>query len=127
MTSRIFTTKTFRRWMSKADVTDIALIGAIQEMELGLVDAELGSHLFKKRVALHGQGKRGGARTIVASKTEGRWFFLYGFLKNERDNISNIELKALQGLAKQLLELSDAQLKKALLTNEITEVHHEQN
>jgi len=52
---------------------------------------------------------------------------LYGFLKNERDNISNIELKALQGLAKQLLELSDAQLKKALLVNEITEVHHEQN
>jgi hypothetical protein len=127
MTSRIFTTKTFKRWMSKADVTDAALIGAIQEMEQGLVDADLGGHLFKKRVALQGQGKRSGARTIVASKTQGRWFFLYGFLKNERDNISNIELKALQGLAKQLLELSETQLKKALLANEITEVHHEQN
>lgn len=113
--------------MGKADVTDTALIDAIQEMEQGLVDADLGGHLFKKRVALHGQGKRGGARTIVASKIQGRWFFLYGFLKNERDNISNIELKALQGLAKQLLDLSDAQLKKALLTNDITEVHHEQN
>lgn len=127
MTSRIFTTKTFNRWMSKADVTDAALIGAVQEMEQGLVDADLGGQLFKKRVALQGQGKRGGARTIVASKIQGRWFFLYGFLKNERDNISNIELKALQGLAKELLELSDAQLKKAVLANEITEVHHEQN
>lgn len=127
MTSRIFTTKTFRRWMGKADVTDTALICAIQEMEQGLVDADLGGYLFKKRVALQGQGKRGGARTIVASKIQGRWFFLYGFLKNERDNISNIELKALQGLAAQLLELSDVQLKKALLANEITEVHHEQN
>lgn len=113
--------------MSKADVTDTALIGAIQEMELGLVDADLGGYLFKKRVALQGRGKRGGARTIVASKIQGHWFFLYGFLKHERDNISNIELNALQGLAKQLLELSDAQLKKALLANEIIEVHHEQN
>jgi hypothetical protein len=111
--------------MSKADVTDEALVKAIDEMEQGLIDAELGACLFKKRVALVGQGKRGGARTIVASKVQGSWFFLLGFLKNERDNISNIELKALQGLAKQLLELSDAQLKKALLANEITEVHYE--
>jgi hypothetical protein len=125
MSSRIFKTKTFSRWMSKADVTDETLVKAIDEMEQGLIDAELGACLFKKRVALVGQGKRGGARTIVASKVQGSWFFLLGFLKNERDNISNIELKALQGLAKQLLELSDAQLKKALLANEITEVHYE--
>jgi hypothetical protein len=33
MASRIFTTKTFRRWMGKADMTDVALILAIREME----------------------------------------------------------------------------------------------
>jgi hypothetical protein len=125
MSSRIFKTKPFSRWMTKADVTDASLLGAIREMEQGLVDANLGGWLFKKRVALPGQGKRGGARTIVAGKINNRWFFLYGFLKNEQDNISNIELKALQGLAKQLLELSDAQLNKALVANEITEVQHE--
>lgn len=92
-----------------------------------MIDADLGGCLFKKRVALHGQGKRSGARTIVASKVKGSWFFVYGFLKNERDNISDIELKALQALGKQLLELNDVQLKKALKANEITEVHHEQN
>lgn len=124
MTSRIFTTKTFRRWMGKADITDQALVLAIREMEQGLIDADLGGHLFKKRVALQGQGKRGGARTIVASNIQGRWFFIYGFIKNERDNISPVELKALHVLAKQLLELNDIQLKKALSANEITEVHH---
>lgn len=125
MASRIFTTKTFRRWMDKSDIVDTALINAIREMEQGLIDADLGGHLFKKRVPLPGKGKSGGARTIVAGKIKNKWFFLYGFLKNEQDNISNIELKALQGLAKQLLELSDVQINKALLANEISEVQHE--
>jgi hypothetical protein len=125
MGTRIFKTKTFSRWMSKADVTDAALIKAISEMEQGLIDADLGGCLFKKRVALLGQGKRGGARTIVASKINDRWFFLYGFLKNERDNINSIELKALQSVAKELLDLSDSQIKKALSAHEITEVQHD--
>jgi hypothetical protein len=122
MTVRIFKTKTFARWMSKAEMTDASLIKAIDEMEQGLVDADLGGWLFKKRVALVGQGKRGSARTIVASKVNNRWFFLYGFLKNERDNINGIELKALKGVAKELLELNDSQLKKVLITREIIEV-----
>jgi hypothetical protein len=125
MNRRIFKTRTFARWMSKADVTDAALTKAINEMEQGLIDAELGGCLFKKRVALLGQGKRGGARTIVASKVNDRWFFLYGFLKNERDNINSIELKALQAVAKELLELSDSQIKKALTAHEITEVQND--
>lgn len=111
--------------MSKADVTDTALIKAINEMEQGLIDAELGGFLFKKRVAPLGQGKRGGARTIVASKVNDRWFFLYGFLKNERDNINSIELKALQAVAKELLELSDSQIKKALTAHEIIGVQND--
>jgi hypothetical protein len=125
MHTRIFKTRTFARWMSKAEVSNVALIKAISEMEQGLIDAELGGCLYKKRVALIGQGKRGGARTIVASKVNDRWFFLYGFLKNERDNINSIELKALQGVAKELLELSDAQIKKALTAHEITEVQND--
>jgi hypothetical protein len=65
-------------------MTDRALWAAILEMAEGLIDADLGGHVVKKRVALHGQGKRGGARTIVATKLAGRWFFLYGFRKNDR-------------------------------------------
>jgi hypothetical protein len=125
MDTRIFKTRTFSRWMNKAGVTDASLIKAIREMEQGLIDAELGGYLFKKRVALLGQGKRGGARTIVASRLNNRWFFLYGFLKNERDNIGSIELKALQGVAKAVLELNDVQIKKALTAHEIIEVQYD--
>jgi hypothetical protein len=59
MTVRIFKTKTFECWMSKADMTDASLIKAINEMEQGLVDADLGGWLFKKRVALHTRNYRG--------------------------------------------------------------------
>lgn len=108
--------------MKKAGVTDVALWGAALEMSQGLVDADLGGHVMKKRVALPGQGKRGGARTIVATKMAGRWFFLYGFNKNERLNIDKDELRVLQEVAKELLEFDDRQLNTALDAGEIMEV-----
>lgn len=69
---RVFTTRTFTRSMKKAGLTDEALCAAVEEMSQGLVDADLGGDVLKKRVALPGQGKRGGARTIVATKMAGR-------------------------------------------------------
>ena len=65
---RIFRTRTFSRWLRKSGVSDSDLTGAVEEMMQGLVDAELGGHLFKKRVAVPGRGKRGGARTILATR-----------------------------------------------------------
>jgi hypothetical protein len=119
---RVFRTRTFTRWMRKAGLTDEALRHAVFEMAQGLVDADLGGHVVKKRVALTGQGKRGGARTIVATKLAGRWFFLYGFAKNERANIEKDELKMLQEVARELLEFDDRQLVTALAAGEIVEV-----
>jgi len=78
----------------------------------------------KKRVALTGRGKRGGARTIVATNFGDRWFFLYGFGKNERANIHQDELKLFQEVAKELLGLDDRQIANALSAGEIAEVFH---
>ena len=65
---RSFKTKTFSRWMKKTGLQDTNLLEAIKEMEGGLIDADLGGHVYKKRVALNGLGKRSGGRTLVASK-----------------------------------------------------------
>jgi len=54
-------------------------------MEQGLIDANLGGGIIKNRVALPGRGKRGSTRTLVATNNANRWFFLFGFEKNERD------------------------------------------
>jgi len=69
-------------------------------------------------------GKRGGARTIVATRMEDRWFFLYGFQKNERDNINRDELKALQEIGSELLSLEEHLLAKAVTAGEIVEIEH---
>jgi hypothetical protein len=78
--------------------------------------------VVKKRIAVAGQGKRGGARTIVATKLAERWFFLYGFRKSERANIDKDELRALQEVAKELLGLDKRHLDIALQAGEIVEV-----
>lgn len=121
---KLFKTKTFNRW-SSAEVTDQALCKAVTEMKQGLVDAILGGNVFKKRVAIAGRGKRGGARTLIATRMQDRWFFVFGFNKNERDNISSDELKFLQQLASDLLSLNDQQLEIALKAGELLEVNCE--
>lgn len=58
-------TKYFTRRAGKEGIADSALCEAIGEFENGLCEANLGNHLFKKRIALAGKGKSGGARTIL--------------------------------------------------------------
>jgi hypothetical protein len=76
----------------------------------GLIDADLGGGVIKKRVALPGRGKRGSTRTLLATNRQDRWFFLFGLEKNDRANISERELDALQALADDLLKLDSRQL-----------------
>ncbi len=115
----------FGRWMRKLALSDKVLCQAVQEMQNGLVDADLGGHVFKKRVPLSGRGKQGGARTLVATNKGNRWFFIYGFEKNERANISGEELEALKELANDLLAYSNAQLDEAVVNNSLEEICHE--
>ncbi|MDR1312022.1 MAG: type II toxin-antitoxin system RelE/ParE family toxin [Burkholderiaceae bacterium] len=98
--------RTFSRWMKKTQLNDAMLLKAIQEMENGLVDADLGGNIFKKRIALQGRGKRGSVRTLIATNKGNRWIFLFGFKKNERENIAPVDLAALRAVAHDVLALT---------------------
>jgi hypothetical protein len=117
-----FKTKAFAKWANGEGLEDDALASAVAEMEQGLIDARLGGHVIKKRVALPGRGKRGGARTLVAFKEADKAFFIFGFAKNERANVSDDELKALKLLAKDLLNYPAATLTKAIEAGELIEI-----
>ena len=119
---RAFKTKSFAKWMRKTELKDQDLLFAVTEMEAGLIDADLGGNVFKKRVALPGMGKRAGARTLVAGKFSRKWFFLFGFAKNEKDNINDDELVHLQGAAHRLLHLTDQDIEEVILTGELKEL-----
>ncbi|RIZ35888.1 hypothetical protein AXX04_05000 [Pseudomonas aeruginosa] len=118
----IFKTRHFQRWMRKTALSDSDLRKAVLEMAAGLIDADLGGGVVKKRIGLAGRGKRGGARTLVATNKGNRWFFVFGFEKNERDNISDAELQALQDYAADLLERTDAQLDAAAADGTLLEI-----
>lgn len=120
--ARSFKVKTFERWMRKVGLTDAMLRVAVEEMSRGLIDASLGGHLVKKRVARTGFGKRGGYRTIVAKKVDQHWFFLYGFEKSERSNIDQVELRVLQEIGETLLAFTEAELNVALQSGELLEI-----
>lgn len=119
---RVFKTRHFGRWMRKTELTDAALCQAVAEMEQGLIDADLGGGVVKKRVGLAGRGKRGGARTLIATNKNDRWFFVFGFEKNEMANISTDELEALKDVAQQLLCRTTPQLDEAVRDGALQEI-----
>ena len=108
--------------MRRAKVMDGNLQRAVHEMRRGLIDADLGGGVVKKRLAVEGRGKRGGVRTLVATRRADRWFFLFGFEKSERANVRADELRALQALAQELLAYDDHALDVAVAQGELVEV-----
>ncbi len=119
---RIFKTRWFNRWATKEKVTDETLRSALTEMERGLIDADLGGHVYKKRVSIQGKGKSGGVRTLVAFKLGNVAFFLYGFAKNKQANINDKELRALKLLAAELLSYDRRALGRAVSAGELIEI-----
>ena len=91
-------------------------------MAAGLIDADLGGCVYKKRVRMPGRGKSGGARTLIGTDLGDRWFFLFGFEKNERDNIDARELASLQSIARVLLEMKQRQVDQAVEAGELVEI-----
>ena len=125
--ANILKRKDFARWQAKEHLTDTALCKAVKEMEKGLIDADLGGFLYKKRVARSGSGKSGGYRTLLSARLGNRYVFLHGFAKNERTNITQDERKALQFAGITFLELPPMALSKALQSGVLIEVHCEQD
>lgn len=122
---RVFKTRPFARWLRKTDLDDAALCRAVAEMARGLIDADLGGGVLKKRVALPGRGKSGGARTLVATNRGDRWFFVFGFEKSARASVSAKELEALQALATDLLKLSSTELDRQVENDVLAEICHD--
>lgn len=121
----VYKTKEFSRFARKAELGSAELLEAAKAVASGQWDADLGGGVFKQRIARDGGGKSGGFRTIILFKVGGHSFFVYGFAKNERANITPKELKALKKLAATYLALDAEGLKKARAAGEIAEVKND--
>ena len=122
---RVLKIRHFSRWMRKTELTDQTLCNAVSEMAQGLIDGDLGGGVVKKRVGLAGRGKRGGARTLVATNKGDKWFFVFGFEKNDRATIADDELEALQEVAAELLARTGQELDAAIEDGSLQEICHD--
>ncbi len=77
------------------------------------------------RISLKGRGKRGGARSILVYQSQKKVFFIFGYAKNERENVSDEELSLAKTFARELLNYSDDQLNKLVKTGKLIEVNYD--
>ncbi|GAA0837015.1 type II toxin-antitoxin system RelE/ParE family toxin [Marinomonas arenicola] len=103
-------------------MSDADLIQACDEIKRGLIDADLGGSLYKKRVASGNKGKSGGFRTLIGAVIGEKYFFLYAFAKNQRANISHQEKLALRELAQTFISFDSEEIDRLILSGELTTV-----
>ncbi len=119
---RIFRTRSFQRFARNEGIDVESLCKAVQGAERGLVDADLGGGVIKQRVPRPGEGKSGGFRTVILYRANELSFFVYGFPKSERRNITDDELKGFRKLAQEMLAYDEEQLNTAVERGVLGEV-----
>ena len=118
----IFKNKFFARWAKEVGIENDSLVKAVQEMEQGLYEANLGGHVYKKRIAVGHRGKSGSTRAILAYKLGSKAIFIYGFAKNKKSNVTKKEEEALKALAKIYFNYDKHQIIHAIKIGELIEV-----
>ena len=110
-------TKWFNKWAKKKNISDNKLLESIENIENSHSAVNLGGSIFKVRISLPDKGKSSGFRTIVIYREYERVVIVYGFSKNEQENISKSELQHFKKMAKDILALDVKTLEKAIEQN----------
>ncbi len=121
---RVFKTTWFARYAKRVQIEDESLCEAIKR-ECGLIDADLGGSVIKLRIARKGHGRSSGYRTLIAYQKNKIAIFLYGFAKNERENIDDEELISLKKVAAAWFKVSDKELNRSLSNGLLQEVDYD--
>jgi hypothetical protein len=122
---RIFKTKVFSKFAKKEQISDAALLEAVERAEKGLIDADLGGYIIKQRIRREGHGRSSGYQVLIAVRLKKRYVFITGFAKNEKDNLSDDELETAKDIAYGWLNADANQIKFSLIDGELKEIKHE--
>lgn len=122
---KIYKTQIFDKWIKKKGITDKSLKDAIVEICDGLIDADMGNGLIKKRMSKPGHGKRGSYRTLLAFKSNSRAIFLTGFSKSDKDNISPSEKTVFKKLCVIYLNMNNNEIESMCNSKRLNEVIYE--
>jgi len=124
---KVYMIREFEKWSKKEMLRDIILYDTALEVSKGLHDGDLGSGCFKKRIAIKGKGKRSGARTILTFKINHFVIYIYAYSKNEKNNLSPKEQRAIKLFSKDvLMNLTGSDIDKMINNGELKEIENEQ-
>jgi len=84
----------------------------------------LGGELIKQRIPRSGAGKSSGYRVLIAHRVYEKAIFLFGFAKNDQENISQEDERDLKDYGALLLALSMKEIRRMIAAGELLEVHY---
>jgi len=87
-----------------------------------MIDADLGGGVIKQRVARTGGGKSGGYRTITLYRKADIAFFVYGFSKSDRENVTRQELQGFKKLAGEMLKMTEMDIERLIKAGHLERV-----
>lgn len=114
-----YESKWFAKWSKKNGLTNDQLLEALSRVdaELGVVD--LDGHIYKVRIGKNNQGRSGGYRTILAFKANKRSIFLFGFEKNDQENIDKSQLLLYKEYAKTFMGMTESEIQSLVDSEKI--------
>jgi hypothetical protein len=120
----VFALPQVARLLRKEHLPDAVLCAVAREVlagRLGAGEADLGSGLWKKRLARPGSGKSGGYRAIVAYRRprEDRVLFTFCFAKGAASTLTPAGHEALAGTASVFVGTTEAQLGALLAAGDV--------
>ena len=120
---QVYKTKGFAKFTRKKKINDSLLCEAVERAERGLIDADLGDGLIKQRIPRPNEGRSGGYRAFIAYQVGDLMVFIYGFAKNEQDNINDLELEELHKIVGSALKLDNEKIENLVEIGEWIEVN----
>lgn len=125
--ARIFKNGWFQRFTRKEKLSDTVLAEAVVCAEAGLIDADLGGGLIKRRVARPGGGISGGYRTLIIFRGGDRAVFIFGFAIAAQANVSKADLAILKQAASETLGWSEDALDRLVAASALAEIDDGKN
>ncbi len=116
-----------KKLLRKERLPDTILCKPAREILAGMLsagEADLGTGLFKKRLARPGGGKRGGYRAIIAYQSPhvDRVLVAYAFAKNVASTLTQQGHEALSKVAQAFMSMNNEQLTELLAAQDVSEV-----
>jgi hypothetical protein len=121
---RYLANKTFQKDLNDQKLDDNYLHEVLDDIFKGLTQP-LGAKMYKIRAARKGRGKSGGFRNIFYWKKDEIIIFCLLFSKNEKDNLSQDEKKALKLLSEDYSNHTESDINTKIRNKVFKEINYD--